>query len=209
MIVYYDDSSAGAGKTFRAIERIVRRNGRFLFITERVESLWELEGRIRFAAERMGAAPIVRQIHSDTENRGNCVALEIAGLPDLYRQTNHIIVLAIGENVVQIAVEPPAMGLTSGPAERRPKAAWDDIISSSKDGVMIAMSEQQPMLSIRYPASTNSQRSQICADNLPPFLAGPQKVTRKAGQEKVEINDLGESPTTDRIDMRHQYTSYI
>lgn len=94
MIVYYDDSSAGAGKTFRAIERIVRRSGRFLFITERVESLSELEGRIRLAAERMGTTPIVRQIHSDTENRGNSVALEIAGLPDLYKQTSHVIILA-------------------------------------------------------------------------------------------------------------------
>lgn len=94
MKVYVDESSAGAGKTRRSINNITRKPCKVLMITERKNSFCELEDRILEGALRAGTRPLLRTIHSGTENRGCSVTKEVEELPDRYVDCDHIIAIA-------------------------------------------------------------------------------------------------------------------
>ncbi len=93
MIVYFDESPAGTGKTFRAINRMIREAGRYIFVTERIEQLSEVKKRIANNPVVAGRSPLIHQIDSRRDNRGGSVAIEISRLPDTYRSVCHVIVL--------------------------------------------------------------------------------------------------------------------
>jgi len=92
--VYYDQSPAGQGKTTRSIESLCRSSCKALFITERRHSFDELKNEMLRIAGGFGTRPLIRQIHSDTENRGGSVSMEIERLPQHYADRDHIIVIA-------------------------------------------------------------------------------------------------------------------
>ena len=91
--IYYDDSPAGAGKTERAIGKMVCDKRKTIFVTERRESFAELEGRIRAKAEAIGARPTVLQVHSGLDLRSGSVTQEVEDLPDRCADYVHVIVL--------------------------------------------------------------------------------------------------------------------
>lgn len=91
--IYYDDSPAGAGKTERAIDKLVNGKGKAIFVTERRESFAELEGRIRAKAEAIEARPTVLQIHGGLDLRSGSVVKEVESLPDCCAGYRHVIVL--------------------------------------------------------------------------------------------------------------------
>ena len=94
MKVYVDESQAGMGKTFRAIDRITREPCKVLLITERKSSFDELAQVIRTAASRNGTKPFVRHIHSDNDNRGMSVRKEIEVVPERHAHAPHTILIA-------------------------------------------------------------------------------------------------------------------
>lgn len=94
MKIYYDESYAGAGKTERAINSIVRQKCKVLFITERIESFAELEARIRKRAAELATAPIVDQVYSSHAQRLGSVSRQIEALPYRHRFCDHVIVIA-------------------------------------------------------------------------------------------------------------------
>ena len=93
MKIYYDESSAGAGKTERAIYQAVEFPRKLLFVTERKESFPELHKRISDAAAKKMTNPTIKCVHSGTLNRGQSVSTEIEELPTRYAYSSHIIAI--------------------------------------------------------------------------------------------------------------------
>ena len=91
--VYYDESPAGAGKTERAINNIVKSSCRTIFVTERKESFPEIDERIRKSASIMGTSPFIAHIHGDMECLGRSVSKAVAEVPDRYAGIDHVIVI--------------------------------------------------------------------------------------------------------------------
>lgn len=100
MKVFVDESSAGAGKTGKAIARIVSGPCKTLFITERKIAFAELDSRLRKAASKARTDPIIRHIHSDNHG-GRGVAKLIAELPGDYCLSLHVIVIATHEALLR------------------------------------------------------------------------------------------------------------
>jgi len=63
--IYYDESPAGHGKTWRALEGISKSPCKTIFFTERKESFGELTEVIAEKAAEAGMRPVVRHIHGD------------------------------------------------------------------------------------------------------------------------------------------------
>ncbi len=94
MKVYVDQSPAGAGKTERAIHRIVATISKTIFVTERKESFAEIRGRIDQKKQNLGIPSlVVRDLHGDQNNVGNSVSKEIENLPALYENIDHVVVI--------------------------------------------------------------------------------------------------------------------
>lgn len=94
MKVYVDQSPAGAGKTERAIHRLVSTVSKTVFVTERKESFAELNGRISQKKQYLGMPSLViRELHGDQNNLGNSVSKEIENLPAFYANTDHVVVI--------------------------------------------------------------------------------------------------------------------
>ena len=91
--VYYDESPAGAGKTERAIEGLVRTPIKAIFVTERKESFPEIEARIREISSKMGTRPIIAHIHGDMESLATSVANAVGEIPNRYGHVDHVIVI--------------------------------------------------------------------------------------------------------------------
>ena len=100
MRVFVDESRAGAGKTQAAINRIVSRPCKTLFITERRDSFAELEERFRKAARKAKTDPPIRHIHSGNHG-GRGVVKRIAELPEDYSALAHVIVIATHEALLR------------------------------------------------------------------------------------------------------------
>lgn len=100
MRILIDESHAGAGKTGEAIDRIVRANGKVLFVTERRETFPELDARMRAAADAAKTRPIIRHIHSENHG-GRGVASRVATLPGDYRPLDHVIVIITHEALLR------------------------------------------------------------------------------------------------------------
>ncbi|WP_028966517.1 hypothetical protein [Sphingomonas phyllosphaerae] len=100
MKIFIDESHAGAGKTGEAIDRIVRAKGKVLFVTERRETFYELETRMRAAADAAKTRPIICHIHSENHS-GRGVASRIAALPGDYRPVDHVIVIITHEALLR------------------------------------------------------------------------------------------------------------
>jgi hypothetical protein len=92
--VYVDQSAVGIGKTYNALAHALLFPSRYLFVTERKESVLEVEQRARAMASDRNTAVAIKTIFSDTANRGASVATEVAALPlDYANENTHVIVI--------------------------------------------------------------------------------------------------------------------
>lgn len=100
MKVYYDDSHTGSGKTERAIDSIVKRKCKALFVTERIESFDELELLMRRKSAEHGTAPIIDKVHGSQGYRLGSVSRQIKALPIRHQFNDHVIVIATHEGMM-------------------------------------------------------------------------------------------------------------
>jgi hypothetical protein len=95
MTVFVDQSPVGVGKTHTALEAMVRIPARYLFATERRESVREIEERLTaMSSAHPQTSPTIKTILSSPHNRGYSVATEIAALPANYANPSaHVCVI--------------------------------------------------------------------------------------------------------------------
>lgn len=98
MLVYYDESPAGAGKTTKAVARMTHKTGKFIFATERIESFDELEPLIRAEATKYGLHPIIKEVSS---RKDRPVHVQIGELALKYIDQDHVIVFMTHQALVQ------------------------------------------------------------------------------------------------------------
>lgn len=90
MTVYVDESPVGTGKTYNAISNAITFPARYLFATERLLSVLEIEERARVMAFDRGVNLTIRTIVSTPSNRGASVATAVAAIPTMFANaSNH------------------------------------------------------------------------------------------------------------------------
>lgn len=90
--VFVDESPAGSGKTTRILQDITSRDGKFLFVVERIEQFFEVSGEIRKLWQGQKGLPFIVQISSRDGRRGS-VSRKIEKLPSDHLNDQHVIVL--------------------------------------------------------------------------------------------------------------------
>lgn len=93
MIVHYDQSPVGTGKTRRVIQKAVSHQGRWLFALQRHTAIEELRLRIGKAAQSHNTAPKLEVIRSEKAKRGYSVRQEVEALPEKYDRASHVIAM--------------------------------------------------------------------------------------------------------------------
>lgn len=96
--VYVDESAVGVGKTYSALQDIIRVPGRYILCAERIESIAELQSDLY----RLGAGASDLRIITITNKERlprSSVQHQIESLPQLY-QTGHVLVLCTHTAIV-------------------------------------------------------------------------------------------------------------
>ncbi|MDD1452666.1 hypothetical protein NHF48_019815 [Sphingomonas sp. H160509] len=99
MKITVDESPVGVGKTHRAIEMMTGIKGRYVFATERINTMDEMVARIFDAARINKTLPTIVKIFAKNGRVGN-VARQIADVPHTTEGNDHVIVLISHEGMM-------------------------------------------------------------------------------------------------------------
>ena len=104
MKITVDESPVGVGKTHRAIEMMTGIKGRYVFASERINTMDEMVGRIFDAARINKTLPTIIKIFTQNGRVGN-VARQIADIPRTTEGNDHVIVLISHEGMMSSEFE--------------------------------------------------------------------------------------------------------
>lgn len=94
MLIHFDESPVGSGKTDRQEKEVTKSPTKVLFIVERIARFDEIRRNLKKFAAIQGTSPTIVTIRHDLRDRSNSVSQRVEALPSYYWLASHVIVLA-------------------------------------------------------------------------------------------------------------------